>query len=398
MKLFNHSALLLSLWLGAVSQGRLHSAEPGKAVDRFNYVLGTQTIGAKYHFTDKTPLVETADVIEAMGATVIKFDLSRGSKKERESRPNIHSLMELARDEPSHRKVLDMPFAHMVLWMGTFSQSDWHKGFPQAAQEAVYREVYELVCYLLKTYSGSEKNFYLGHWEGDGMLRHSIKKEDDVRVTPEAVQGMIDWLNVRQSAVDAAKRDTPHHRVQVWHYTEVNHVVLAKDAGRPALVNMVLPYVPVDFVSYSAYDTTNKAKPEDIKSALDYIETKLTPKPEISGKRVFIGEYGYPIENDKGRLRTPEAQEALSRIPMRVGLEWGCRFVLYWELYNNELTSAGHHVGYWMIDDKGVKQPVFQTHCDYYKWARQFVGDAIAKTGKAPEDGEFRKAAAAYLK
>lgn len=35
---------------------------------------------------------------------------------------------------------------------------------------------------------------------------------------------------------------------------------------------------------------------------------------------------------------------------------------------------------------------------NYYKRARQFVGDAIAKKGKAPEDREFRKAAVAYLK
>jgi len=44
--------------------------------------------------------------------------------------------------------------------------------------------------------------------------------------------------------------------VQVWHYTEVNHVKLAMQ-GRPALVNEVLPKTTVDLVSYSSYDTAH---------------------------------------------------------------------------------------------------------------------------------------------
>ena len=58
---------------------------------------------------------------------------------------------------------------------------------------------------------------------------------------------MIDWLNCRQRAIDAAKRDTPHKAVEVWHYTEVNHVQVAIE-GRKAVTNMVLPHVQVDFV------------------------------------------------------------------------------------------------------------------------------------------------------
>ena len=203
--------------------------------------------------------------------------------------------------------------------------------FPSAAQQKEYREVYELTGYLLKTYSGTGKSFYLGHWEGDGLLRGTISRENDARVTPVAVQGMIDWLTARQRAVDDAKRDTPHHGVQVWNYTEVNHVTIARDEGRPALVNKVLPHVSVDFVSYSAWDTCNTPRAGNIKSALDYIESKLTPKPGITGKRVFIGEYGYPVGKPKPEgesEHTPQEQDELSRVVMRAGLEWGCPFVL----------------------------------------------------------------------
>src|ERR1700677_4590070 len=88
--------------------------EPTGGFDHFNYVLGTQTFDPTYHFTQETPLVETAEAIQALGATVIKFGLT--PKKQ----SAFHSLLELARDEPSHRHVLDMPFANFVIWMHTY--------------------------------------------------------------------------------------------------------------------------------------------------------------------------------------------------------------------------------------------------------------------------------------
>lgn len=385
--------------LFASTPGIFAAGDLTNALDHFNYVIGTQTFGPRYQFTKETALVETAQAIRELGCTVIKFGLgapyARGFGNIPEENPAIHSLVELARDEPSHRHVFDMPFANFIFWMHTFCNNGkgWHSGFSKEAQDAEYREVYDLVVHLLKTYSGSGKTFYLGHWEGDGMMRWSVDKANDARVTPTAVQGMIDWLNVRQHAVDDAKRDTPHHDVQVWHYTEVNHVVIARDEGRPAVVNKVLPNVNVDFVSYSAYDTSNIPQRENIKSALNYIESKLQPKSRIPGKRVFIGEYSYEILNQ----HTPQQQDELARIVLRTGLEWGCPFVLYWEIYNNVLSPDGKQRGAWMIDDKGVKQPVYLTHHRFLQHARQYVEETIEKTGHPPTTEEYRRAAERFL-
>jgi hypothetical protein len=362
----------------------------------FNYVIGTQTFSPSYQFTKQTRLVETAEAIRELGATVIKFEMAKRYGRPNgnipEANPAIRTLTELARDEPSHRRVLDMPFSYYVLWAHTFSDAHehWRKGFPPAEQAAEYREMYEFVRHLLKTYNGSGKTFFLGHWEGDGLLRGDTRPQSDARVTGEAVQGMVDWLSTRQRAVDNAKRDTPHTGVQVWHYTEVNHVQVAMQ-GRKAVTNEVLPKAPVDFVSYSSYDTQND--PNQIKAALDFIESKLTPKPGIAGKRVFIGEYGFPAVR-----YTPAQQDEMSRRVMQAGLEWGCPFVLYWELYNNEVDKDGRQQGFWLINDQGVKQPVYETHRRYYEWARQFVAETTRRAGQAPTEAEFRKAAAAYLR
>ncbi len=370
------------------------SAAELSEVDRFNYILGTQAIGGKYQFTQEDALVESAKVILAMGASCMKFDL----RPKPTQYPRVHSLVELARDEPAHRKVLDMPFANYQLWAEPFAGTSWKEGFSKGHAELEYQEMYALVVHLLKTYSGTGKTFYLGHWEGDNLLRGSINKAADAQMTPERVQGMIDWLSTRQRAVDDAKRDTRHEGVKVWHYTELNHPTISLREGRPSLVNQVLPHAPVDFVSYSAYDVTNEPNPEDIKIVLDYIESKLIPKAGIQGKRVFIGEYGYSVFHNGKAHHSPEEQNRLSLITIQAALEWGCPFILYWELYNNELDSGGQQRGFWMIDDKGVKQPIYETHRLYYQWARKFVADSITRGGKPPLEAEFRQAAAEYFK
>src|ERR1035438_10696228 len=94
-------------------------------IDPFNYVIGTQTFSPAYQFTKKPSLLETAEAIHDMGATVIKFDVSRRYARRYGVSagpiPPIHSLTELVRNEPAYRKVLDMPFAYYILWAHTFS-------------------------------------------------------------------------------------------------------------------------------------------------------------------------------------------------------------------------------------------------------------------------------------
>lgn len=359
----------------------LAAAETLSPVDRYNTVVGTQTIGAAYQFTDDSRLLETAKAIRAMGAHVIKFKLGKDYAQGphanvKAALPGIKSLTDLARDEPSHRAVLDLPFANFVLWAYTFTGGWWDRGYAPAAAEREYREFYDLARWLLTTYDGSGKSFYLGHWEGDWHLRRGTDRH--APVAPEAAQGMIDWLNTRQRAVDDAKRDTPHHDVQVWNYVEVNLVKLGMSGG-DCVTTRVLPQTNVDFVSYSAYDCQL-----DLPPALDFIESKLPAKPSVPGKRVFIGEYGFPVAG-----HTPAWQDAQSRRVLRAALRWGCPFVLYWELYNNEVEPGGRQRGFWLIDDKGVKQPIYETHRQLLECGRDWVRQRLERDLHPPTLAEY---------
>ena len=141
--------------------------------------------------------------------------------------------------------------------------------------------------------------------------------------------------------------------------------------------------------SYSSYDTASD--PVKFKAALNYIGSKLLPKPAITGRRVFVGEYGFSADK-----YTPEKQDEMTRQVIKSALEWGCPLVLYWEMYNNEVED-GKQRGFWMIDDKGIKQPVYYTHQEFYKWMRKFVAESVTKTGRKPTYDEFRVTAVQFL-
>ena len=365
--------------------------DPPASVRDYNYSVGTQTIGPKYRFTQQTALVETAQATLDMGSNILKISLSRdygnGTYPGVEKKEAIRTLRDLARDEPSFRRALDMPFRHYLLWTYSFSAGWWEHGFAPKDAEAEYREIYDFTRYLLSAYNASGKTFLLGHWEGDWYLHPGYDPKHDP--DPKAVQGMIDWLNTRQRAIEAAKRDTKHTNVEVYQYTEVNLVQKAILGGH-TLTNDVLPKTTVDYVSYSSYDSLigeGAALRSSLQKALDYIETKLPPKMGLSGRRVFIGEYGFPAQSVSA-----ETQAARSRDVIQAGLEWGCPYILYWEMYNNEVKD-GRQQGFWLIDDKGRKQPAYHLMQDFLNRARAYTKDFHKAHKRLPNSAEYRKEA-----
>jgi len=387
---FRVAAALLVLSMTCAT-GAPPKAQP---VDTFNYVLGTQTIGVKYQFTNETRLVETARRIHEMGSNLLKISMSRqycGKTYSLPRRDDVNSLVDLARKEPSFRAALDMPFAYYHVWARCFASNRWTDGLSEKERKREYDELYALAAYLLDRYQGTGKTFVFGHWEGDWLLLKSFDRKKDP--DPQAVKGMIDWLNVRQKAVDDAKRAADSD-VRLYHYTEVNLVQKGMKGGK-CLVNDVLPHTKVDYVSYSSYDTTNPHAGDTgkaLKAALDYIESKLPPKEGLRGRRVFIGEYGFPLQSTK----TPQKQDRHARDVCRAALEWGCPFVLYWQMYCNE-NDKGTHRGFWLIDDKNRTQPFYQTLSSYFTRTKRFVAEFRKQHGRPPSDSEFRRKAVEFL-
>lgn len=382
-------------------------ADTKPAVDRapfFGLSVGTQSIGARYKFSQDNVLEESAREIAALGSDTLKIALTPNYATDYmlEKDSEIRSIMDLLKSYPSFERVMDLPFRNIMLWAYPFrdSKSAFAKGvISERDAEGIYREIYDLTAHLLKRYSGSGKTFFIGNWEGDW---HTLQEVYDYNLdpTPEAIQGAIQWFNLREKAVADARRATPHSDVSVYFYIELNHVRKAMEGDRPTIVNRVLPHIRTDFVSWSSYDVTKPAAVlggEEgramVVKALNYIEAHLPPS-DVPGKRVFIGEYGFELSS----FKDPDLQRKYTASIMKWALEWGCPFVLYWELYCNEVDAAtGQHRGYWLIDRQGVKQPVWFLHQEFLSRARQFVDDYQAKHGQLPSQTLYNQAAASWL-
>jgi hypothetical protein len=388
-----------------------------KEINEFNYVIGTQTVGAKYKFTEETNLVETAKAIREMGSNLLKFSMAPRYWWENYDIPkdeNITSLTLLAQ-EKSMKEVLDMDFKFYQIWVYEFSQytteppgmkKDENQikfigGMSDDHAQASYKEVYELACYLLKTYNKSGKVFMLGNWEGDWHLRWDYDRTKPA--DPATITGMTRWFTVRQQAIDDAKRDVPHQDVEMYHYIEMNLSDLAVK-GESCVTNSILPYINPDYVSFSAYTATNPPSSEAemekmLTEHLNYIESKIQPKPGIPGKRLFIGEYGWPelgLYANEPATRTPEEINERAKWVIKTGLKWGSPFILWWEMYNNELTKDGKNRGFWLINERGEKTPLYYTHQQFYKESREWLRSYTNKNHKMPSQQEFIKAAIGF--
>lgn len=377
-----------------------------KELAGFNYIIGTQTVGAKYKFSNETNLVETAKAIRAMGSNLLKFSMSPRYFWENYDVPKDESIQSLAAlaNEKSFKAVLGMDFKYYQIWAYEFSQyttepkgekKDENQikfidGLSDEYAAKCYKEVYDLAVHLLTTYSGTGKVFLLGNWEGDWHLRWDYDRTKPAN--KKTIEGMTRWLNIRQQAIDDAKKNTPHKNVSLYHYVEVNLSDLAVK-GEECVTNSILPHINPDYVSFSSYTATNPPKTEQqmrerLTSHLNYIESKMQPKPGIPGKRLFIGEYGWPQIT-----YTQQQIDERAKWVMRCALEWGCPYILFWEMYNNEILPDGKQKGFWLIDDKGNKTELYNTYKMFYTEARKYVEEETKKNGKPPTDEAFRKAA-----
>ena len=178
---FSRGSKRLRLALGSGPRQRL---TPLSDVDAFNYVIGTQTIGATYQFTQQSVLVETARAILDMGSNVVKFTMgrdyqrmmlkpskaaypetmqyllnqgsdARGALRTKypgaaieppPANPAIRTLTDLARLEPSYRQVFEMPFAYYLIWTYAFAPGWWNRGFSAEEQEMEYQEIRQFVA------------------------------------------------------------------------------------------------------------------------------------------------------------------------------------------------------------------------------------------------------------
>ena len=352
-------SLILSIVIGGGMINARAEEKPRGLAD----VVGCTHVAGQYNFTDKDFLNEGADKLLELGTRVIKLWFTPNPAKGypfNSHWPKIEHAVDLAKT-PYYRMVFSKPFDTYIL--ETFVPGGEGHGYQNglSPDEASHErdEIYELSKYLLTRYKGTGKTFILQNWEGDWILTNpQFTKEP----SPVAIQGMIDWLNARQDGVDRARAEVGTHGVMVAHAAEVNLVARAME-GKVTVTNDVLPKTRCDLYSYSCWDTLRD--PKKLRAALDYLAKKAPDSKLFGSRNVFVGEYGAP-ENE---IESPEKHLEIVKAATETALDWGARYVVFWELYCNEKAREyegrpGNEGcrGFWLIRPDGTKSPVW----DYF--------------------------------
>ena len=203
----------------------------------------------------------------------------------------VSTLEDLAKSKP-FQTLFSMPFTTFAIDVTPLGDGDF---FQNLNTSHTYKEMYDLIAYLYKTYAGSGKNFILKNWEGDSQF----VLEDGNPTHPshqDQIKAMQRWLNARhQALVDARNAFSRASGVSVTDAIEFKSVDCARLGQSPCVLTEVIPKVASDMLSYSAYETINLgAANHNLTQRIDNDLAYIRNAPGVNGRPLMIGEYGFP--------------------------------------------------------------------------------------------------------
>lgn len=190
------------------------------------------------------------------------------------------TLVELF-DHPSFRGVLEHPELDLLVFtvrsLGEPIDLAAFDGDPATLEPRLVeeeRQVLDLSRRLLTDPALAGKTVVLKFWESDWLLVRP--SQADQHATVAAARGFVEWMRLRQEAVERARAERPDSPVRLLHAVEVNrvHDALPRD-GSAGLLRAVhlLPRIQPDLVAYSAWDSTNP--PADPAALRDRLEAAI---------------------------------------------------------------------------------------------------------------------------
>jgi len=346
-------------------------------------VVGSTHVSGTYHFTDEDFLNEGAKKLASIGTDVIKLWFHRMNEAypyNSDWKDEYESMVGVARTQYV-REVFDRSFSTYVLLAHSYHGGPWttfQDGLTTSDIEDLENRFEALTRHLLETYDGTGKTFVLQNWEGDNLAQSGDESEP---LPDDIAENFRQWLSARQTGVERA-RDAVESDVKVLHAAEVNYVLDAKNSGTARVINEVIPETNVDLVSYSAWEMGDQLAGEGwapghngekqfdeaetiVTETLDYIDAQAPdPNDYVVGSltdrqsNVYLGEFGSPFQQ-QGK----ETAMKIIRSVLEHSLNWGVRWVLYWELYCNEKTVEGEVTdnddvrGFYLVRPDGTPAP-----------------------------------------
>lgn len=362
-------------------------------------ILGVTHSHGQYALTDKPFLIEGAEAVNTLGARIIKLWFYPIYDKmylwHSQWPKDVLNLESLAKT-PYYEAVFAMPLHTYVLETAEFGMRKhfWKRGLSPSDKAKVHDDVYHLAKHLLTHYRGTGKTFVLQNWEADNEIKYALK-DTSPDTWDAAFQGMVDWINTRQQAVEQARRECGADGVRVAHAFEVNFVPSLQDlaSGKkykkayPLAVDVVVPKTHCDLYSLSSWETWPPGKETGLFGRLQYLADKAPHDGIFGANNLMLGEFGShenefedPRKNYPAYIGDPPGAAFYAHhLMINAALRAGVRYILYWELYANDLRMGGKHegkglppgvmatadqcVGNWLTRPDGSHVPTY----DYFK-------------------------------
>ena len=331
-------------------------AEPASHAQSPADILGCVHVGGQYNFTDQDYLNEGGARLETLGTNVVRIwdsnNQTQTSYPFNMDWPERFESVSAVLGDDHVQQFLGRSFE--TIFLTSYARSTpgiqdqyWRDGLTTDQYERTVREYRSATEHLLETYDGTGKTFVFQNWEGDWAILDSVE-QDPPEPTARNIEGMRTWLSARQEGIRQG-RSAVQSDASVLHAVSVNRVRAAMD-GERRVINAVVPNVTraLDLVAYSSWDVlvecaemdAREDRNETIRETLTYIHD-YAPEPSdyvesalaATQKPVYVGEFGWDL-ND-----APETGLELIRCMTETGMDWGCPWLLYWQLYSNELRT-----------------------------------------------------------
>ena len=213
---------------------------------------------------------------------------------------------------------------------------------------AVIADYQSLTEQLYTQYHGSGKTFIIDNWEGDNAVycgdaydygvSPATQAACDANYTAlykgvaNAVQGMsgfASWATARQQGVANGKSWAAANGltsgIQVEYAVEFNIMHALQNAGFESVLDNVIPAVPHDYASYSAYESTNVGAAQ-LTTDLDSLRTTL------GNSNIIIGEFGFSETAPATQQQVRQKSDAI----INAALAWGVPYIIQWVVFDND--------------------------------------------------------------
>jgi len=270
----------------------------------------------------------------------------------------LGSLATLAQ-QPDLKAALDNPNIDVVMFTAydftTFGDCETQRylqpGFYTPDNiAALVQEYSDLTLYLYQAYAHTYKRFIVSNWEGDNSVycgkAYDYATDASFRAycdgnyaelyygnasPADSLEALKLWLRYRQQGIAdgrARAAQLGFGGMRVYFAPEFSITRALHDGGFKSVLYDILPYVPFDYISYSAYESINAAQPGDTLTA-----DLNTIRDETGSTAIIVGEMGFS--------RSAWGADAVNRTNdvLAAASAWGVAYVFVWNLYDSSSTQ-----------------------------------------------------------